>query len=169
MSSSVKNNRAKQIQIPKIKNQIKSYFQLSTNDLIHTCWNTTAKSNKIRVVIVKTRMNWITNSDLIFLNSKDRVILSTFSLFFILSIRHLRFDKIYHNSITTNINSINSFHIRNNVQNFQFRQSLNVTKVCKKNWSKSQITNILHNKTTQNLKGFEQILDNRDEIFFMIF
>ncbi len=113
-------------------------------------------------------MNCIMNSDLIFLNNNDRVILSTFSLFFNFSIRHLRFAKTYHSIITPKINSINSFHIRINVQIFQFRQSLNVTKVCKKNCSKSQITNILHIKTIQNLKGFEQILDNRNEIFFMI-
>ncbi len=83
-------------------------------------------------------------------------------------IHHLRLVKIYRNSIITKIKSINSFHIRNIVQNFPSRPSLNVTKVCKKNCNKSQITNILHNKLIQDLNDFEQILDRRDVSFFMI-
>ena len=84
-----------------------------------------------------------------FFSSNFRDILSVFSLFLTILIRHFRFIKTYRTNITTNINSINSFHIRNNVQNFPSRHSLNVIKVCRKNCNKSQITKILHNKLIQ--------------------
>ena len=82
-------------------------------------------------------------------------------------VHHFRLDKMYRSSITTNISNINSFHIRNKVQNFPSHHNLNVTKVCKKNCNKSQITKILHSKLTRNLKSLEQTLDHRDVSFFM--
>ena len=63
LSSSVKNNKAKQIHIPKMKNQNKSYFALNMNALIQTCCNNTAKSNKTMAVIINHNMNCITNID----------------------------------------------------------------------------------------------------------
>ncbi|MBR4633530.1 hypothetical protein IKO50_00810 [bacterium] len=63
LSFSVKNRRAKHTHIPKIKNQNKSYFALSTKALIHVCCSHTAKSNKINVVIINIAMNWIMNFD----------------------------------------------------------------------------------------------------------
>ena len=138
-----------------MKNHNKSYFALSTKALIHTCCSHTAKSSKTMVVIIKHKMNCTTNFDSTFLSNNFRVTLSVFSLFFTAFIRHFRLAKIYRSRIAMNNNSINSFHIQNNVQNFPSRPSWNVTKVCKKNCNKSQITNILHNKTTRNLKGFE--------------
>ncbi len=83
-------------------------------------------------------------------------------------IRHFKFAKMYRSIIITKIRSINSFHIQNNVQNLPSRPSSKVTKVCKKNCNKSQITNILHNKLIQDLNDFEQILDRREVSFFMI-
>jgi hypothetical protein len=82
-------------------------------------------------------------------------------------LRHFKLLKMYRSRIIMNNKSINSFHIRNNVQNVPSRPSWNVTKVCKKNCNRSQIMNILHNNITQNLKGFEQILDHRDVSFFI--
>jgi len=168
LSSSLKNNKAKQIHIPKMKNQNKSYFALNMKALIQTCCNHIAKSDKITVVITKIKINWITNFDSMFFSNKFQVTLSVFSLFFVDLIRHFRFAKIYRNRTTTKRRSINSFHIRNSVQNFPSRPSLKVTKVCKKNCNKSQITNILHSKINRNLRGFEQILDRRDVSFFII-
>ena len=103
-----------------------------------------------------------------FFSNELHVILSVFSLFFIALIRHFRLVKMYQSNIMMKIRSINSFHIQNNVQNFPSRPSLNVTKVCKKNCNKSQITKILHNKLIRKFRGFEQILDRRDVSFFMI-
>lgn len=120
------------------------------------------------VVIKNNRMNCMINFDCVFFSNKFRVILSVFSLFFIALIRHCRFVKIYRSSITMNKSNINSFHIQNSVQNFPSRPSLKVTKVCKKNCNRSQITKILHNKLVRNLKSLEQILDHRDVSFFMI-
>ena len=168
MSSWVKNNKAKQIHIPKMKNQNKSYFALRTNALIQTCWSHTARSNKTTVVITKHRMNWIINFDSMFLSNNFHVTLSVFSLFFTALIRHFLLAKIYRNRITTKIRSINSFHIQTKVQNPPSRPSWNVTKVCKKNCNKSQITKILHSKLTRNLKSLEQTLDHRDVSFFMM-
>ena len=82
-------------------------------------------------------------------------------------IRHFKLFKMYRSRIIMNNKSINSFHIRNNVQNVPSRPSWNVTKVCKKNCNRSQITNILHSKVIRNLSGLEQILDHRDVSFFM--
>ena len=139
------------------------------NALIPTCCNHTAKSSKIIVVITKIRMNWIINFDLIFLSNNFHVTLLVFSLFFIDLHRDFKLEKTYRNNITIKIRSINSFHIQNNVRNFPSRPSLKVTKVCRKNCSKSQITNILHNKTIRKFRGFEQTLDHRDVSFFMRF
>ena len=97
-------------------------------------------------VAKKIKMNWIMNSDFMFFRMIFREICSKFSLFFVLFIHSFVCDSIYRNRIITKINSINSFHIRNSVQNFPSRQSLKVMKVCKKNWSNSPITNILHSK-----------------------
>ena len=129
LSSSVKKSIDKQIQIPKMKNQNKSYFALSMKGLIHTCWSHTARNRKIIVVIIKHKMNCIINFDSMFFNNNFRVTLSVFSLFFIALIHHFKFAKIYHSNIITKIKSINSFHIQNNVQNFPSRPSLNVTNV----------------------------------------
>ena len=63
LSSSVKNSKAKQIHIPKIKNQNKSYFALITYAFNHTCWIHTASINKTMAVIKKIKMNWIINFD----------------------------------------------------------------------------------------------------------
>jgi len=103
-----------------------------------------------------------------FFSSKFQVILSVFSLFFTALIRHFKLVKTYRISVMTNINNMNSFHIQTKVQNFPSRPSLNVTKVCKKNCSKSQITKILHNKPIRKFSGFEQILDHRDVSFFIV-
>ena len=92
-----------------------------------------------------------------------------FSLFFISFIRHFRCVDMYRSSVIIKNSIMNSFHIRNNVQNFQFRHSLNVINVCKKNCSSNQITKILHNKIIRNLIGFEQMLDRRDVSFFILF
>ena len=151
-----------------MKNQNKSYFALSVNALIHTCCRHTAKSRNIIIVATKISRNWTINFDSVFFNSNFQVILSVCSLFFIALIRHLKLVKTYRSNIITKVRSINSFHIRNNVQNFPSRHSWKVTKVCKKNCNKSQITNILHNNIIRNLRGLEQILDHRDVSFFMI-
>ena len=151
-----------------MKNQNKSYFALRTNALIHICCNHTARSRKTIVVITKTKMNCITNFDSIFFSNNFHVILSVFSLFFMDLVHHFRLAKIYRNNTITKIRSINSFHIQNNVQNFPSRHNWKVTKVCKKNCNKSQITNTLHSNTIRNLRGLEQILDHRDVSFFMI-
>lgn len=135
--------------------------------LIQTCCNNTAKSNKTTAVIINRKINWITNFDSILFNNIFQVILLLFSLFFIALIRHLKLFRVYRSRIMMNNRSINSFHIRNSVQNLPSRHSLKVTKVCKKNCNRSQITNILHNSITQNLRGFEQILDHRDVSFFI--
>ena len=168
LSSSLKNSKAKQIHIPKIKNQNKSYFALKMKALIQTCWSHTARSNKTMIVIMKVKINWITNFDSTFFSNNFHVTLSVFSLFFMDLIRHFRFAKIYRNRTTTKRRSMNSFHIRSSVQNLPSRPSLNVMKVCKKNCNKSQITNILHSRISRNFSGFEQILDHRDVSFFMI-
>ena len=102
------------------------------------------------------------------MSNNFHVILSEFSLFFTVLIRHFKFANIYRIRVVTKIRRMNSFHIRTNVQNFPSRPSLKVTKVCKKNCNRSQITNILHNKISRNFSGFEQILDRRDVIFFII-
>ena len=168
LSFSLKNNKAKHIHIPKMKNQNKSYFVLKMKALIHVSCSHIARSSKTIVVIIKQKMNWITNFDSIFLSNNFRVTLSVFSLFFMAFIHHFRLAKIYRIRIIMNNKSINSFHIQNNVQNFPSRHSLNVTKVCKKNCNKSQITNILHNKMIRNLRDLEQILDHRDVSFFIL-
>ena len=168
LSFSVKKSKARQIHIPNMKNQNKSYLALKTNALNQTCCSHTAKSNKITVVIMKLRINWIMNFDWIFFNSNCRVILSVFSLFFIALIHHFRLVKIYRNKIIINVNNMNSFHIRNSVQNLPSRPSLNVTNVCKKNCNSSQITKILHKKLIRKFRGLEQILDHRDVSFFMM-
>ena len=164
----MKKSKARQIHIPNMKNQNKSYLALKTKALNQTCCSHTAKSNKINVVIKKLRINWITNFDWMFFSKSCRVILSVFSLFFIVLIHHFRLAKIYRSRITINANNMNSFHIRNSVQNFPSRPSLNVIKVCKKNCNKSQITKILHNKLIRKFRGLLQILDRRDVSFFMI-
>lgn len=102
-----------------------------------------------------------------FFNNNSRLILLVFSLFFMPLIHHFKLSDTYRSRITMNNKSINSFHIQKNVQNLPFRHNWKVTKVCKKNCNRSQITNILHNNITQNLKGFEQILDHRDVSFFI--
>ncbi len=168
LSFSVKKSKARHIQIPKMKNQNKSYFALKTKALIQVCCNHTAKSSRIIVVIMNINMNWIMNFDSMFLSNNFQVILSVFSLFFMALIRHFKFVKMYRSSITININNINSFHIQNNVRNLPSRPSLNVTNVCKKNCNKSQITKILHNRLIRKLIGLEQILDRRDVSFFMM-
>lgn len=167
LSFSLKNNRAKQIQIPKMKNQNRSYFALKTKAFIQTCWNNIAKNSKTIIVTKKLSTNWMTNFDWIFFSNNFRDILSVFSLFFTALIHHFKFDRIYRSNITININKMNSFHIRNSVQNFPSRHSLNVTKVWRKNCNRSQITKILHNSEIQKFKDLEQILDHRDVSFFM--
>jgi hypothetical protein len=57
LSFSLKNNRAKQIQIPKMKNQNRSYFALKTKALIQTCWNITAKNSRTIIVTKKLNIN----------------------------------------------------------------------------------------------------------------
>ena len=114
-------------------------------------------------------MNCIINLDSIFFNNSFRVILSVFSLFFIDFIRHFKLANIYRSNIITKSIIINSFHIRNSVQNFQSRPNLKVINVCKKNCSISQITNISHSNFIRKFIGFEQILDHRDVSFFMFF
>ena len=136
--------------------------------LIHTCWINNASNKKINVVIKNTQMYCIINFHLVFFNIIDRVTSLVFSLFFICLIHFFILTEIYRIMDIRNTRRINSFHIQNNVQNLPSRPSLKVTKVCKKNCNKSQITNILHNKISRNLKGFEQILDHRDVNFFII-
>ena len=63
LSFSVKNSEARQIHIPKMKNQNKSYFALKTKALIQTCWSTTARNRKTIVVTKKLSMNWMINFD----------------------------------------------------------------------------------------------------------
>ena len=63
LSSSLKNNKAKQTHIPKMKNQNKSYLALNMKALTQTCWSHTASNNKIMVVTTKISMNWIINFD----------------------------------------------------------------------------------------------------------
>lgn len=167
LSFSVKNNKDRHTHIPKMKNHNKSYFALRIKALIHTCCKPTANSNRIIVVTTNTNMNCITNFDSMFFSSNCHVILSVFSLFFIALIHHFKLYSIYRNNITTNIKSINSFHIQKNVRNLPSRHNLNVTNVCKKNCNSNHITNILHNRAIRNFKGFEQILDHRDISFFM--
>ena len=164
----MKKSKARHIQIPKMKNQNKSYFALKTKALIQTCCSHTAKSSRTMLVIRKIIINCTINFDWIFFINNFRVTLSVFSLFFTALIRHFRFAKMYRSSITMNINNMNSFHIQNNVQNLPSRPSLNVTKVCRKNCSKSQITKILHNRLIRKLIGLEQILDRRNVSFFMM-
>ena len=90
-----------------------------------------------------------------FFNNNFRLILLVFSLFFMPLIHHFKLSDTYRSRITINNNSINSFHIQNSVQNLPSRPSSKVTKVCKKNCKKSQITNILYNNIIRYLKGFE--------------
>lgn len=168
LSSSLKNNNAKHTHIQKIKNHNKSYLALKTKALIQTCCNHIAKIKKNTHVIMKISMNCIMNFDLIFFNNTFQVISFVCSLFFIALVHHFKFVSIYRRSTTTNINNINSFHIQKIVQNFQFRPSSNVTKVCKKNCNNSHITNILHNKTNHSFKDLEQMDDRRLESFFII-
>ena len=106
----------------------------------------TAKRKNINKVAEKISINCTMNSDFTLFRIIFREICSEFSLFFILFVHSFICDNTYRNKITTKTNNINSFHIRNSVQNFPSRQSLNVMKVCKKNWSNSPITNILHSK-----------------------
>jgi hypothetical protein len=146
LSFSLKNSKARQIQIQKIKNHIISYLKLKKNAHNHTFWIQIARKKKIINVIENISKNWIINSDFIFFRIIFREICSICSLFFIIVIHSFRWDNVYRSRIITKTNSINSFHIRNNVQNFPSRQSLNVTKVCKKNWRRSPIINILHNR-----------------------
>lgn len=113
-------------------------------------------------------INCIKNFDWIFFNSIFRVILSVFSLFFIDFIRHFKFVRMYRSTATTRNNRINSFHIRNNVQNFQSRHNLNVMNVCKKNCNNNQITNILQSRMIRSFSVFERMLDNRDVVLFML-
>ena len=157
----MKNNKAKQIHIPKIKNQNKSYLALRRNALNHIVCRDTANNNRTTVVVINDIMNWNTNFHLIFLSNNLHVILSVFSLFFIELSHTFRFASMYRSNITANIANINSFHIQKNVQNLPSRHNWKVTKVCKKNCNKSQITKILHNKMIRNLSGFAQILDHR--------
>jgi hypothetical protein len=63
LSSSVKNNKAKQIHIPKMKNQNKSYFALNMNAFIHVCCSNVAKIKKNSAVIINIAINWIMNFD----------------------------------------------------------------------------------------------------------
>ena len=91
-----------------------------------------------------------------------------FSLFLIPFIRHFKFTEIYHTIDIRNINSINSFHIQNSVQNFPSRPSLKVTNVCRKNCNNSHITKILHNKTNRSLNDFERTDDRREESFSIV-
>ena len=123
LSSSVKNSRAKHIHIPKIKNQNKSYFALSRNALNHIACRHTANSNKTIVVVMNDNMNCITNFDGVFFINNFHVILSEFSLFFIVFIHHFRLAKTYRSNIITNSAKINSFHIRNRVQNLPSRHN----------------------------------------------
>jgi len=113
-------------------------------------------------------INCIINFDWIFFNSKFRVILFVFSLFLIDFIRHFKFVRMYRSTAITKNNRMNSFHIRNNVQNFQSRHNLNVMNVCKKNCNNNQITNILQSKIIRLFSDFERILHNRDVILFML-
>ena len=165
---SLKNNKPRQIHIQKMKNHIKSYFQLKTKAFSHTCCSQIARISNIKVVAMKIRINCNMNFDCIFFNNSGRVIFSTFSLFFIALDHFLIFDRKHRINIIINTSSINSFHIQNNVQNVPSRHNLNVTKVCRKNCNRSQITNILHSNDIRKLIGLEQILDHRDAIFFII-
>ena len=63
LSSSLKNNNAKQTHIPKIKNQNKSYLALKTKALIQTCCNHMANNKKIMHVMINISMNWTINFD----------------------------------------------------------------------------------------------------------
>ena len=84
-------------------------------------------------------------------------------------IRHFRFVNMYRRIIAINSNRINSFHIQNNVRNFQSRPNLKVMNVCRKNCNNNQIMNILHSKMIRDLSDFVRILDNSDENFSMAF
>ena len=168
LSSSVKNNKARQTPIANIKNHIKSYFILNISALIHTCWINKASSKKIIVVIKNIQIYCIINFHLIFFNIRDQVTFFVFSLFFICLIHFFILTEIYRIMDMINIKRINSFHIQNKVQNVPSRPSLNVTNVCKKNCNNSQITNILHSKINRRFSDLEQILDHRDVSFFII-
>lgn len=104
-----------------------------------------------------------------FFTNNFHVTLSVFSLYFTVLIHHFRFEVTYRSNAIINISKMNSFHSRNSVQNFPFRHSLNVTKVCRKNCNNSQITKILHSRAIQKFMGLEQILDHREVNFFMFF
>jgi len=125
----VKNSRARHIHIPKMKNQNRSYFALRRNALNHIACKHTANNNKTIVVVMNDKMNWITNFDWVFFTNNFHVILSVFSLFFTALIHHFMLAKMYRNNIMTNSARINSFHIRNNVQNVPSRHNWKVTKV----------------------------------------
>ena len=146
LSFSERNRKPKHIHIPNIKNHSKSYFALNTNAFIHTCCIHTAKSNNMMVVAIKIRINCNINFDWMFLSNKDRVMFSVCSLFFTDLIHFLILANMYRSNITTNISNINSFHIHINVRNFPSRHNLKVTRVCRKNCNKSQITKILHSR-----------------------
>ena len=129
-----------------MKNHSISYLKLRKNAHKPTCCIHIAKRKNINRVAENIIMYCTINSDFTFFRIVFREICSKFSLFFILFIHSFVCDNMYRNRTITNIRSINSFRIQNNVQNFQSRQSLYVMNVCKKNWSNNPITNILHSK-----------------------
>ncbi len=168
LSSSEKNNRAKQTHAQKMKKNNKSYFRLSIDALSHTCWMNRARTMNITVVTRKIQIYSNMNFHFMFLNISFRVTFSHCSLFFICLIRVFRWAKKYRKIVTLNISNMNSFHIQKIVQNLQSRPSLNVTNVCKKNCNKSQITKILQSKSNRCLEVIEQTLDRKVESFFII-
>ena len=103
-----------------------------------------------------------------FFSNNFRVISFVCSLFFMAFVRDFKFDKTYRNNTIMNINSMNSFHIRNSVQNFPSRPNLNVIKVCRKNCNNSQITKILQNKTNRHFVDFERMDDHREDSFSIV-
>ena len=129
LSSSVKNNNARQTHIANIKNHTKSYFILNIRAFIPTCWINKANNRKSKTVIRNTQIYCMMNFHLIFFSIIDRFTFFVFSLFFIALIRFFIFAEMYRMIDTRNINRMNSFHIQNNVQNVPSRPSLNVTKV----------------------------------------
>ena len=111
LSSSVKNNRARQTHIANIKNHTKSYFILNIRAFIPTCWINKANNRKTKMVIRNTQIYCMMNFHLIFFSIIDRFTFFVFSLFFIALIRFFIFAEIYRMIDTRNINRMNSFNI----------------------------------------------------------
>lgn len=83
LSSSEKNNRAKQIHTQNIKNNNKSYLKLKKVALSHTCCISKASIINSIVVTKKIQKYSKINFHFIFLNISFRVTFSQCSLFFI--------------------------------------------------------------------------------------